>query len=141
MQSSVLDIIETDYPNDQRKHLSKTLDAWMKQDRDRATWGVLELAITNANRAELALSPLLDLNTCKDLCLCVAAPSTSFNSKVQVYLHSYIMKFYLMIYYALYKSWVSLCWPVLWEFKNLSIVYCNWFLSYNCLFKLFTQQV
>ena len=63
LQSSVLDIIEDDYPNDQRKRLSKTLDAWIKQDQNKATWGVLELAITNANRAKLSLSPLSDLNT------------------------------------------------------------------------------
>ena len=66
LQSSVLDIIEADYPHDQRKRLSKTLDAWIKQDQDKATWGVLELAITNANRVELALSPLSDLNTSKN---------------------------------------------------------------------------
>jgi len=66
LQSSVLDIIEADYPHDQRKRLSKTLDAWIKQDQDKATWGVLELAITNANRVELALSPLPDLNTSKN---------------------------------------------------------------------------
>jgi len=67
LQSSVLGIIEADFPNDQRQRLSKTLDTWIKQDQDKATWGVLELAITNAIRAELALPSLSNLDTGKIL--------------------------------------------------------------------------
>ena len=66
LKSSVLDIIDADNPNDQKKRLSKTLDAWIKQDQDKATWGVLELAITNANRAQLALPLLSYLDTGKE---------------------------------------------------------------------------
>ena len=42
----------------QRQRFEKTLDAWIKQDQDNATWSVLELAITNANRAVLGLKRL-----------------------------------------------------------------------------------
>ena len=42
----------------QRRRFEETLHAWIYQDQDRATWGILELAITNANRAELGYGPL-----------------------------------------------------------------------------------
>jgi len=64
LEISVLDNIEADCPQ-QRKRLEKILDAWLKLDQDNATWGALELAITNANRAELGLEPLSDLAASK----------------------------------------------------------------------------
>jgi len=57
LQASVLGNIEDDYSR-QRKRFEKTLHAWMGQYGDNATWGVLELAITNANRVDLGLKPL-----------------------------------------------------------------------------------
>ena len=52
LKSYLLDNIEEEN-HLQRKRFEKTLEAWIKQDQDNATWGVLELAITNANRAML----------------------------------------------------------------------------------------
>ena len=57
LQASVLNNIEDDYSRI-RKRFEKTLDAWMGQYGDNATWGTLELAITNANRVDLGLKPL-----------------------------------------------------------------------------------
>ena len=54
---AVIENIAHDHPR-QRRQFEETLHAWMKQDRDSATWGILELAITNANRAELSLGRL-----------------------------------------------------------------------------------
>ena len=62
LEKCILDNIEADHPL-QRECLEKTLDAWLKQDQDKATWGVLELAITNANRVKLALEPLQSLDS------------------------------------------------------------------------------
>ena len=36
------------------------LNSWVKMDQDKATWGTLELALSNANRVELGLDPLLE---------------------------------------------------------------------------------
>lgn len=62
LESCVLDNIAADHSPVQ-KCLEKTLDAWLKQDQDKATWGVLELAITNANRVKLGLEPLQNLDS------------------------------------------------------------------------------
>jgi len=35
------------------------LDKWLRLDGDKATWGVLELAITNANHEDLGLPAIL----------------------------------------------------------------------------------
>ena len=43
---------------DKEKGIQKTLDAWMEQCQDEATYGALELAITNANRVKLGLKKL-----------------------------------------------------------------------------------
>ena len=75
LENSVLDIIEVEHTQ-QRKRLEKTLDAWLKQNQDKATWGVLELAITNANRAELALQPLSDLDTSKNIYVAISVTAT-----------------------------------------------------------------
>ena len=59
LNESVLSTIESDY-KEQRKCFEMTLKKWSKQDQDKAKWGVLELALTNANRAELSLEKLLE---------------------------------------------------------------------------------
>ena len=57
LKVAVLNSIEEDH-HGRRKHFQKTLDAWMRQCQDEATYGALELAITNANRVELGLKKL-----------------------------------------------------------------------------------
>ena len=64
LSSSVLDITETEITK-QRDRFERTLNDWLRQDGEDATWGVLELAIANVNRQYLGL-PLL--SKCK---LCV----------------------------------------------------------------------
>jgi len=65
LDTSVLDNIEADH-HIQRKCFEVTLTKWMNLDRNNATWRVLELAITNANRADLSLEPLTEskIHTC-----------------------------------------------------------------------------
>lgn len=58
LANSVLDNIEADESN-QRDRFKKTLDSWLMQDGENATWGLLELAITNVNREHLGLKPLV----------------------------------------------------------------------------------
>jgi len=58
LKESLLDSIEHDHKA-QRKCFDITLKMWLQKDQDKATWGVLELAITNANRAELSYGKLL----------------------------------------------------------------------------------
>ena len=62
LEAPVLNNIEADYRH-QRKRFDKTLSAWMDLYQDKATWGVLELAITNANRADLGIKPLSESKT------------------------------------------------------------------------------
>jgi len=57
LDASVLDNIEVDH-HEQRKRFEVTIMKWMSLAGNNATWGVLELAITNANRADLSLEPL-----------------------------------------------------------------------------------
>jgi len=45
-----------DEDNQQKNRFQETLHAWIEQDQDNATWCILELAITNANRAVLGLN-------------------------------------------------------------------------------------
>ena len=66
LERYLLDNIDEDYQR-QRQKFEGTLDAWIDKDQDNATWGVLELAITNANRAKLALGRLLE-SMIRDLC-------------------------------------------------------------------------
>ena len=57
LSSSVLDITESEITK-QRDQFERTLNDWLRQDGEGATWGVLELAITNVNRQYLG-HPLL----------------------------------------------------------------------------------
>jgi len=57
LDASVLNNIEIDY-HQQRNRFEETLRKWMKLAGNNATWGALELAITNANREELSLEAL-----------------------------------------------------------------------------------
>ena len=57
LDASVLDNVEADY-HEQRKRFEVTLRKWMKLAGDNATWDLLELAITNANREDLSLEAL-----------------------------------------------------------------------------------
>ena len=57
LSDSVLDNVEADH-HEQRKRFEVTLSKWMKLDNNSATWGILELAVTNANREELSLGVL-----------------------------------------------------------------------------------
>ena len=59
LDESVLNNIQNDY-KEQRKCFEVTLQKWSSLDQDKATWGVLELALTNANRADLSLTNLLE---------------------------------------------------------------------------------
>ena len=43
---------------EQRRRFEMILEKWQMQEGDKATWGVLELAITNANRADLSYKRL-----------------------------------------------------------------------------------
>ena len=58
LKSAVLDQVASDHPSDCRECLRLTLEKWL-QSNDRVTWENLELAITNANRGNLGLHPLL----------------------------------------------------------------------------------
>ena len=57
LRSKVIDNIERDY-TEQRRRFEMTLEKWQMQDGGKATWGALELAITNANRADLSYNRL-----------------------------------------------------------------------------------
>ena len=59
--ASVLTIIEADV-SEQRDRFRKTLEDWLRLDQQRATWGVLELAITNVNRHYFDLPPYTKCN-------------------------------------------------------------------------------
>jgi len=54
LAKSVLDSIEDDYPHNMNR-MQRMLDKWILQDGINATWAKLETAITNVQRAELAL--------------------------------------------------------------------------------------
>jgi len=58
LEESLLNSIELDHAT-QRERFEKTMKMWLRKDQDEATWGVLELAVTNANRAELSYDKLL----------------------------------------------------------------------------------
>jgi len=57
LEASVLDNVEADR-HEQRKRFEVTLTKWMNLAGNNATWGVLQLAITNAIRADLSLEAL-----------------------------------------------------------------------------------
>ena len=53
--------IKTDNPKDCVACLQETLEKWMEIDTEGVTWKILELALTNVNRANLKLDPVDDL--------------------------------------------------------------------------------
>ena len=57
----VLDIIEKDHPQQSVTCFKKMLDKWLKLTVNDATWGTLEVALTNVNRAKLGLDPVDDV--------------------------------------------------------------------------------
>ena len=57
LSNDVLNMIQRDWPTQERERLRVTLEKWLDQDI-KATWSTLELAITNAYREELNLKPL-----------------------------------------------------------------------------------
>ena len=54
----VLDNIKQNNLNQSEACFQKTLDKWLKLNTDDATWGTLEVALTNVNRAKLKLDPV-----------------------------------------------------------------------------------
>ncbi|XP_065902160.1 uncharacterized protein [Dysidea avara] len=62
LNSTVLENFKRD-GTDQRDRFEKTLNAWQRLAGSNATWGALELAITNANREDLGLKSLPKLPT------------------------------------------------------------------------------
>ena len=54
----VLDNIKQNNLNQSEACFQKTLDKWLKLNTDDAKWGVLEVALTNVNRAKLKLDPV-----------------------------------------------------------------------------------
>ena len=61
LKTSTLEIFEKDYPQNCTVCFEKTLNMWLKST-PRATWRILEVAITNVQRARLSLKPLPDAN-------------------------------------------------------------------------------
>ena len=57
LKQEVLNLIEAENRSQFRECLRQTLDRWLQLNPN-ATWSTLELAITNANRAENNLDPL-----------------------------------------------------------------------------------
>ena len=57
LDASVLEAIESEYSK-QRKRFEEVLNKWLHLDGDKATWGVLEHAMSDANRAEFSLGSL-----------------------------------------------------------------------------------
>ena len=60
LDTTVLDIISKDNPLDCTFCFEKTLEKWLELVPD-ATWKMLEIAITNARRAQLGLKPVTDV--------------------------------------------------------------------------------
>ena len=64
---AALNVIGADHRNQNRECLRLTLESWLQMDIH-ATWSKLELAITNANRANLGIDPLdaskADITSC-----------------------------------------------------------------------------
>ena len=58
LELDVLDIIEKDHPLRGVTCFQQTLDKWLKLNTDDATWRILEVALTNVNRANLGLDPI-----------------------------------------------------------------------------------
>ena len=58
LPDSVIENIKADHPLKHRECFRETLKKWLRMDTT-ATWGKLELAITNTNRATLGLPKIL----------------------------------------------------------------------------------
>jgi len=56
----MLDIIESDHPNQNVDCFRKVLDKWLKLTPT-ATWKTLEVALTNVRRLQLHLTPVDDV--------------------------------------------------------------------------------
>jgi len=63
LKPAVLRNAGADLPNNNKECFRKTLESWMQMEK--ATWGKLELAITNVNRQNLGLPKL---TSSKQLC-------------------------------------------------------------------------
>ena len=61
LKASTLEIIAEDNPLKCNVCFERTLDMWLKST-PHATWRILEVAITNVQRARLGLKPLPDAN-------------------------------------------------------------------------------
>ena len=66
----VIKATEKDNPLDSAACLRETLDKWLKLNPNDATWKTLEVAVTNVNRANLGLDPVVAINDVngKDVC-------------------------------------------------------------------------
>ena len=53
----MVDTVGHDFHNSNDR-LRRVLEKWLQLDGDNATWGRLELVITNVQRAELGLEPI-----------------------------------------------------------------------------------
>ena len=61
LETATLKIIQGDHPQQTSNCFQRTLDEWLELNQDDATWSVLEVAITNVNRAKLKLDPVNDV--------------------------------------------------------------------------------
>ena len=64
LETTTLDIIERNYHQQNETCFQKTLDQWLKLNKDDTTWRTLEVTITNVNRAKLGLDPVDDVYMC-----------------------------------------------------------------------------
>lgn len=60
LQNSNLKVISKDYKHDCEACFTSVLSKWLDLT-PRATWKMLEVAMTNANRASLVLTPVVDV--------------------------------------------------------------------------------
>ena len=60
LQSSVLNNIEKDHPQQNKKCFLAMIEKWKDLTHDKATWKALEFALTNVNRQKLGLNPIDD---------------------------------------------------------------------------------
>ena len=61
LELNVLRIIARENPLQIIECLMETLDKWLKLNTDDAPWKILEVALTNVNRAKLGLDPVDDV--------------------------------------------------------------------------------
>ena len=61
LETSALDSIQDNNRQQNSVCFQKTLDKWLKLNKDDATWRLLEVALTNVNRAKLGLDPVDDV--------------------------------------------------------------------------------